>query len=375
MLKSIRLVNFYSFRDSTIELNNGANVLVGINGSGKSNFFKAFELLNEAIHGKGLRRHILELGGVNEILFQGEREHDEIRIELTFSSFDNTKEDIDYILTIIPTQTEYFLKEKLFSNSSIYLNRVDFDFNDKYIGEFKDKLELYLGHIYRGPVFESSFTVIYTFLKLLSLYFSFDTRQESKMRKPSIAIPEQRLSSDGSNLTQVLNTIKINDRKSYNNIIEALKAVNPNFKSLDFRPFGTNFEMLLEEEGLNRSMHISKVSDGTLRYLCLMTILLNPNKGFICIDEPEMGLHPDMLLNLANAIKKASEENQILISTHSAQLLNYFSIEEVRVFEKDEENTTQVSAYTEEDFKGWYETFQVGNMWRQGDIGGNRYGS
>lgn len=383
MLKSVRLVNFYSFRDSTIELNNGANVLVGINGSGKSNFFKAFDLLNEAINGKGLRRHILEIGGVNEILFQGERKHDEISIELTLSlpkvvyvtGENPIGEDIFYHLTIVPTQTEYFLKEKLFSKSELYFDRVGININQDNIkgGLFSHiELELYL-HLWGGSTKDNS--LIDVFYRDLKLYFNFDTRQESKMRKPSIAIPEQRLSSDGSNLTQVLNTIKINDRKSYNNIIEALKAVNPNFKNLDFRPFGTNFEMLLEEEGLNRSMHISKVSDGTLRYLCLITILLNPLKGFVFIDEPEMGMHPDMLLNLANAIKKAAETHQIFISTHSAQLLNYFSIEEVRVFEKDEENTTQVYTYTEEDFKGWYETFQVGNMWRQGDIGGNRYGS
>jgi predicted ATPase len=360
MLKSIRLVNFYSFRDSTIELNNGANVLVGINGSGKSNFFKAFDLLNEAINGKGLRRHILELGGVNEILFQGEREHDEISIELTLSlpkSFreigeNPIGEDIFYHLTIVPTQTEYFLKEKLFSKSELYFERAGLNIKaDNSQGDLlsRRELELYL-HFWGGSPKDHS--AIDLFYRDLKIYFNLDTRQESKMRKPSIAIPEQRLSSDGSNLTQVLNTIKINDRKSYNNIIEALKAVNPNFKNLDFRPFGTNFEMLLEEEGLNRSMHISKVSDGTLRYLCLMTILLNPLKGFVCIDEPEMGLHPDMLLNLANAIKQAAETQQIFISTHSAQLLNYFSIEEVRVFEKDEDNTTQVYVYEEKDFKG-----------------------
>ena len=134
--------------------------------------------------------------------------------------------------------------------------------------------------------------------------------------------------------------------------------------------------MLLEEEGLNRSIHLSKVSDGTLQYLCLIAILLNTQGGeFIAIDEPETGLHPDMLYNIAEAIKEASETATVVISTHSAQLLNYFDLETVRVFEKDEENATQVTAYTEGDFEGWYETFQVGSMWRQGDIGGNRYGN
>ena len=84
MLKSIRLVNFYSFRDTTIELNQGVNILVGINGSGKSNFFKAFELLNEAFNGLGLRRYILTNGGINEILYQGDRTFDQIIIEIEF---------------------------------------------------------------------------------------------------------------------------------------------------------------------------------------------------------------------------------------------------------------------------------------------------
>ena len=105
------------------------------------------------------------------------------------------------------------------------------------------------------------------------------------------------------------------------------------------------------------------------------TILLTNKKSILCIDEPETGLHPDMLFNLAEAIKEAGETSTVIVSTHSTQLLNYFDLETVRVFEKDDDNATQVYAYTEADFKGWYETFQVGTMWRQGDIGGNRYGN
>ena len=119
MLKSIRLVNFYSFRDTTIELNRGVNVLVGINGSGKSNFFKVFELLQEAFNGRGLRRYILETGGINEILYQGERENDEITIELELSEPYIHLENLVnlhsfsffYCLTIKENQKEYSLKK------------------------------------------------------------------------------------------------------------------------------------------------------------------------------------------------------------------------------------------------------------------------
>ena len=130
MLKSIRLVNFYSFRDTTIELHQGVNVLVGINGSGKSNFFKVFELLKNAVEGRRLRRHILEIGGVNEMLYQGERENDEIGIEMVYEGPEYTSkmvsgelETVNYEIKIIPTQTEYYLKEKAWSRDEVFFEK------------------------------------------------------------------------------------------------------------------------------------------------------------------------------------------------------------------------------------------------------------
>ncbi len=386
MLKSIRLVNFYSFRDTTIELNQGTNVLVGINGSGKSNFLKVFELLNEAINGKRLRRHILEIGGVNEILYQGERENDEIVIELVYEGptylmkvLDEPLETINYEIRIIPTQTEYYLREKVWNNETVVFERDD---NKGSLIDDKKRVSVNISGNFNSelvaPISNNDSTAFHDcigFLSNLECITTINTSNKSPIRKPVLAIPETNIINGGDNLVQVLNTIKINDKKTYKKIIDALKRVNPYFKDFDFRPFGTNFEMLLEEEGLNRSIHLSKVSDGTLRYLCIVTALLTNKKAILCFDEPETGLHPDMLFNIAQAIKDAAETAIVIISTHSTQLLNYFDLETVRVFEKDADNSTKIYAYTEGSFEGWYETFQVGTMWRQGDIGGNRYGN
>jgi predicted ATPase len=105
-----------------------------------------------------------------------------------------------------------------------------------------------------------------------------------------------------------------------------------------------------------------------------MAIFYNPNRGdIICIDEPEVGLHPDMINTLYRAIEYAAKTSQVIISTHSAHLLDYFKLENIRVFEKDEHNATIVEQYGKADFEGWYKQFNPGEMWRAGDIGGNRW--
>lgn len=153
-----------------------------------------------------------------------------------------------------------------------------------------------------------------------------------------------------------------------------LNEVNPKFKGFDFNFVGGNIELMLDEENINTSIHVSNISDGTLRYLCLLSILFNPDRGsLICIDEPEVGLHPDMISNIGKAIIEASEASSMVISTHSDNLLNCFEIENIRVFEKDEHNSTKVFKYTKDDFTGWYEEFSTGKMWRRGDLGGNRW--
>jgi len=219
-------------------------------------------------------------------------------------------------------------------------------------------------------------TTIKKSIKDILVYDYFDTTPKSPIRKPMLPTSERRLFADGTNLPQILNTIKINHKQQYKKIAEMLNEVNPNFSGFDFNFIGGNIELMLEESGLDSSIHVSNISDGTLRYLCLLSIFYNPERGrFICIDEPEVGLHPDMILNIANAIKEASEKTTLVISTHSDNLLNYFDIENVRVFEKDQNNASNIISYTKEQFSDWYEEFSLGQMWKQGDLGGVRYGS
>ena len=409
MIKSIKINNFLSFRNTDVHLNKNQNVLIGINGSGKSNFLKAIKLLKEGVIGVGLKKHVIDnLGGFDNIFFKGSGNNNshEISLEFILDGQEMTNanygfhftDDIVYSIALFkaPSGQNFYVKERIatdrgyvyldFDNGNGVLNEPEVNFNGNgRNGKKKQVLKRYTfdaQELALREVRESDadryyqLSTIKKAIKDIIVYDYFDTTPRSAIRKPMLPTSERKLSADGTNLPQILNTIKINYRPSYRKITDMLTEVNPNFEGFSFNMIGGNIELMLDERLLDSSIHVSSISDGTLRFLCLLAILFNPDRGkFVCIDEPEVGLHPDMISNIANAIKEASETSTILVSTHSENLLNYFEIEDARVFEKSDDNSTQINQYQQSQFEGWYEEFSLGLMWKQGDIGGVRYGA
>ena len=399
MIKSIRLTNFYSFKNTTINLNKDLNILVGINGSGKSNFLKAIHLLKEGTAGKGLKELIFEKwGGIDEIFFKGQtKEEFQNSIGLEFVFDHQTinkygfffKQDVIYKIVIVksPGLSNYYISDQIISptgyiyldvinGSGVLAERVSPSGKKTSLIRYDDfdPQELTL-----SKVFDSErYGALNTLRKAISdivVYDYFDTTPNSPIRKAMKATSGKRLLSDGSNLPQILNTIKISHKKEYKKIVNLLNDINERFRGFDFHFLGSgNFELMLDEADLDSSIHVTNISDGTLRYLCLLAILYNPERGnFICIDEPEVGLHPDMALNVTNAIKEASKESNMIIATHSENILDAFEVEHVRVFEKEHDNSTLVNSFKSEEFEKWYDEYNLGKMWRKGDIGGNRW--
>jgi predicted ATPase len=237
-----------------------------------------------------------------------------------------------------------------------------------------DPRELWLGQVNNTKRFPGA-TALSKALHSVEVYTEFDTSEESKMRGTMTPTGYDKLLSNGSNLFQVLNTINLNSTEAFDAIEYALQEVNPHFRRLRPVVYGNGaFEMQIQEEQLRTPTSAAHLSDGTLRYLCLLAIALNPlPSGLIALDEPERGLHPDMILQIYQHLEKKSEQGQIILTTHLPELLNLFPLYAVRVFEKDAFNQTQVLQFTEEQFAGWYDEFVPGQMWRNGTLGGNRY--
>jgi predicted ATPase len=398
MLKSIRLQNFFGFQDCTINLEKGANVLVGINGSGKSNFLKAVKFLKEAIEGRAIKNNIYnEWGEPDNVLFSGRKRAPNLKIIRLTYTFDGVilkstlkDESIKFIvyeitvalgnpnspiitelITIVPLDDQQRIVYKNNNGSTSQILGTD-------INNIKYKV------IPATDITETAFAItnevpplllpLRAFIQNYRVYSLFNTSKDSNIRKPVSPLKQLRLLEDGSNLTNVLNQLRLNSKNSYTKINDQLEKISSTYSRIEILPIQNFIVLNLDEKHLEKLTPILNISDGTLKFICLLTVLYNPNRGkLVCIDEPELGLHPDMINTLHEAIEFAAQTSQVIISTHSAHLLDYFELEQIRIFEKDDNNATIVNQVTKNDFEGWYETFNPGQMWRAGDFGGNRY--
>jgi len=408
MIARMTLENFFSFRHTTsIELNPDINILVGINGSGKSNFLKAIHLLQESVVGMGLEKIFLrDWGGFDSVVNFNKEEKNYIKLTFEFDKNVIKKvirqkgyqfpDNPIYEISIFRLgATSYFLKEKLYSGSEkpdadgflyMEMDNAQGVISTRECGEsgilrypqereqinFKST-EPVLRQISDPDRFYPLFTLKRA-LEEFSIYNYFDTTFNSPVRQPCSYGTETKLLPDGQNLMTILNNIKNNHPIHYDKIEEAVKKINPWFKDISFNFIGSKIYLLLREKHLSRSVSIEHISDGTLRYLLLLSILFNPERGgLVCIDEPETSLHPDMINTISNAIRQASNKTQSIIATHSPLLLNSFDLDEIQIFEKTDLNETKVSVKSFDELNASGEDYLAGQAWLQGLIGGKRW--
>jgi len=411
MIKRIQIENFFSFgKPKEIFLNNNINILIGINGSGKSNFLKTIRLLYEGIVGDGFEKVFQQdWGGIAAVANFSREKASYIKIvyefekDLIHAATENKgyhfKTNPIYEITINKLGgSGYYLSEWVYRNSDnssekpftflkmengkgVITTRDDgegaiglqrYPENNQQIS-FKTQ-ELVLRQLSDPNRYYPLFTLKTAIEKLL-VYNYFDTTLKSPIRQLSTYTIEKRLLPNGENLVQLLLRMKNHHALDYEKIEEFLSNVNPMFKDISYDNIGSKSLLVLREKRLAKSVSIEHLSDGTLRFLLLLSILYNPDRGsLVCIDEPEIGLHPDMINTIAKAIQYAAQKGtQMVIATHSPLLLNAFHLEDLWVFEKDEDNETIVVSKTEDEFGEWGTQFLAGQLWLTGKLGGTRW--
>jgi predicted ATPase len=396
-LKSLKLTNFLSFGESSPALEfRPLTVVIGPNGSGKSNLIEALELLRAAPN--DLRDFIRKGGGCREWAWKGSTSKpSKVTIEAVLENASDPfigepKQELRYLLSfygdektpevfwitderlekarVEPGQDtpDFYYRQKplrgdpkgeLFVNSEV--RDIPINFGASIFAQLRDSFQ-YPELTYLGVTFPK-----------IRVYRDWRLGRDTAPRLPQRAdLPPTILAPDGSNLWLVLNNLR-NNPGTKKQLQEALHAV---YEGAD--DFGVDIVGGSVMGYINEGSYIvpaTRLSDGTLHYLCLLAILLQPDPPpLICIEEPEIGLHPDVMPTLARLFQEAAERTQLIVTTHSDALIDALSdhVESVVVAEKGVEGTT-LTQLDAEKLKPWLEQYRLGKLWTRGDIGGTRW--
>jgi predicted ATPase len=360
MINQLIIHNFKSIREVDIELSS-LNVLIGANGAGKSNFISFFEFLNN-IYNQNLHIYVTEQGGSENILFFGSKESDSIYCKI---SFDNIN---FFEFKLLPTKSNNFY----FNNETTGFNKNYRKKSKKQLWDFALKLGGDQESNLKNENSKSSEWFKIHFNSFKVFHFN-DTSKTAKVKKNCNIDDNSYLREDASNLAAYLFLLKEKKPNNFKLIENTIKSVAPFFKEFDLKPLALNQSLIKlewKEEGSDNYFDANNLSDGTLRFICLTTLLLQPNlPKTIIIDEPELGLHPFAINKLAGMIKSASVKSQIIISTQSVNLIDNFNVDDIIIVDRiNKESTFQ--RLSKENLKGWLDDYTLGELWDKNIIGG-----
>ncbi len=389
LFKSLQLTNFLSFGSESKPFDLGPlNVLIGPNGSGKSNFIEAFSMLRNAAWDIG--RYVQELGGgVSEFIHKGVEDNPTsacidavlnrtdgnppLRYKICFSGIRNrfmiTDERIEHTEPLEgEDQARIFFEYEEgrpilnINNEMRVLNPEDVNFSKSILNQVKEP-----GQFHALSYLEF---VLSNIQVLRDWTFGRFSPQKAPQRSD---FPSLYLFDNATNLGHVLSRIK-REPAARRNLLEHLRELYDGIDDFEIS-FELGFVQVILLEG-PRPIPASRLSDGTLRYLALLACLCNPNPPpFTCIEEPELGLHPDILPGLAELTKEASKKTQLVITTHSDVLVDAFTDtpETVVICEKTAEGTTQMKRLDKDKLSVWLKDYSLGTLWTDGEIGGTRW--
>ncbi|WP_414567616.1 AAA family ATPase [Nostoc sp. CCY 9925] len=384
-IHSIRLENFLSYGNEGEEIElQPLNVLIGANTSGKSNLIEAMGILRATA--KDLPAPFRQGGGISAFLWKGGQENPIAKIEANLNypqishplryelSFTATRQRLDLIDEVIENKFPTSLENSVIPYYRYNSGYPDLRRGKLYINPINVKLDQSILSQKTDPDLYPELSYLSTEFSRICLYRHWQIGRYSEPKNAQKTdLPEHPLLEDGSNLGLFLKDLeyKIGSRK----IIENLNKFYETAEELDVRIYGGTVQIFIREEGLIQPIPANRLSDGTLRYLFLMALLLDPTPPpLICIEEPEIGLHPDILPTIAEMLIQASGRTQIIVTTHSDALVSALSEypESVLVCERDEKGS-HLRRLEPDKLKNWLENYTLGDLWRMGEIGGNRW--
>jgi predicted ATPase len=359
-LSTLELEGFKSISHrETITFGN-VNLLIGANGAGKSNLISFFQLLSRLMR-KDLQFYIQQQGGADTFLSHGQSQTQKISAKLKFGMN-------GYFFDLAATTDGklIFEAEKLWF-AGVYYSPTTKDLGRGHSeSKAPDQLD--------GGQYKSIAQYVVPTLRDWRVYHFHDTGDTAPAKRLQDINDNETLRGDASNIAAFLFRMQEENKSNYEAIRDSIRLVAPFFGDFALRPTPANkqkIQLEWNERGSDFPFRGQHLSDGTLRFICLATLLLQPRRpSTIIIDEPELGLHPYAIVILASIFRSVAEQGtQIIASTQSVPLLNEFEPDDILVVDRVAGATT-FRRFSQDELDPWLEEYSMGEIWQKNIIGG-----
>jgi predicted ATPase len=360
-IESLTIEGFKSIRKMKNLRFDNLNVLIGSNGSGKSNLISFFKMLNAMVNGN-FQLWVRKQGGVDRILSFGVKETNFLTSSISFALN-------HYEFQLVPTADDSFS----FDDEKLYFSGWDFPAQTIFLGSGQMESQI-KNHTKNGETIKN---FCYDSISKWTVYHFHDTGEKSGMKRLCSVHDNEIFRSDASNLAAFLFKLLNRFPDVYDQIRKTVRLAIPFFDDFVLKPQVLNTDteeeqirLLWRQQGSNYNLWSSQLSDGSLRFICLVTALLQPEPpSTIVIDEPELGLHPYAITLLGSLLRSAAKRMQVIVSTQSVPLVNEFSIHNLIVVERVNEESV-FRRVDEDEFQDWLQEYSVGELWEKNILGG-----
>ncbi len=349
----IEIAGYKSIKKAEIAMR-PINILIGANGSGKSNFLSFFDFLN-VIYEQKLANYVALSSGIEKILHKGPKITEQIEVRVGFKrrTYSNA-----YSFVIKHGESGFiFTKEDVWYQD-----------DPKTISSMKPESQLKLRTELRARF-------VREYLEGLKKYHFHDTGKNSPFTKTShIENDVHFLYEKGENLAAFLFNIRQKEPKIYSRIVTTIQSIAPYFSDFYFQPNAEGYVKLQwQDKFCSTTYGATDLSDGTIRFIALATLFLQPKlPASIIIDEPELGLHPFAIAKLAGMMKSVAERGaQVIVSTQSVELVNYFSAEDIITVDQ-QNGESMFNRLKTDDLAIWLEEYSIGDLWQKNIIQGGQ---
>jgi predicted ATPase len=378
MIKRIKINGFRRLEEVDLPVR-PFMVLIGANGVGKSSLLDAFSLLSASATGK-LNQTLSQFGGITSLLTRGRAEELSLLVDMDVPGY----QPLEYELHLSPKSSGYAISREILSQAREgydqpfkHIDSSDGDIRYFEIGQNRlvrpdwehNPVETSLSQVpkmFRQP--EEMRRILGT----ATQYHVLDVGPRAPVKLPQAMKPASLPGPDGEDLAPYLYYLRETDSGRFEALVDSLQAAFPDFESINFPPVAAGMlSMTWKDRNFRKPLYMNELSEGTLRFLWLASLLQSPALSTITmIDEPEVSLHPELLSLLGDLMREAANRTRLIVATHSDRFIRFLRPEEVVVMDIDEAGGATAAWADSLDLDAWLADYSLDEVWRMGRMGG-----